>query len=324
MLPPLTNIWRGSVFLKQKWQDKRGLALLYITDYAEKRLRFSRNDFLAWLEDAEKGKSEKTLMRYINGESAMGKWTFKEFWALVEDTIESYLEYHNSVKLHHSDATKIWNEEKVEVKDKCRIFFYDIFAAGKIGQSSHIDRLEKFGDSEKHATLEALRPIYLALDCDTAYRLQKNFPALASVTVEDIKFMGMLREQTSEDSARLKSTMLQSETVDAMEMLKNLQSIEARCWVDIKNADYSDISRKRDVKSSWRKFYDQSAEIKATQFMTMMSFLLVCLFSSGVVVDEKSKDSLTLSLPSADDIELLLLFKYCISRKARATLLDKV
>ena len=310
--------------MKQKWQDKRGLALLYITDYAEKRLGFSRNDFLAWLEDAEKGKSEKTLMRYINGESAMGKWTFKEFWALVEDAIEAYLEYENSVKLHHSDATKIWNEENAKVKEKCRIFFYDIFAPEEIRQSPHTDRLEKFGDSEKHATLKALRQIDLTVDCDTAYRLQKNFPALASVTVEDIKFMCMLRSQTREENAELKGAMLRGEPADTATILKNLQSADARCWVDIKNADYADVSRKQDKSYWWKRFCEKCEALDILQFQTTASFLITCLFSRGVKIDGNSTKPVNLLLPTADELDLLLLFKYCLSRKARAALLDKV
>lgn len=300
---------------KQRTEDSRGAALWYITEYLETRLKFRRNDFMEWFSMEDGGKSEKTLRRYIKGDSPMKKWTFEQFWNIVEGTVRQYLEYEDMGKPLVPHAAEIWEQEKTKQEEICRCYFLDLNAPERSEDfPESAQRLYERTDQNKKALLDTIKPIFKALDEGTAYSLQQNFPALASVTADDCVFIAHIMTRTEEEKKGLKAAMLQGATVDAGTMLACLQSEEVRCWSNLKNQDYTDTARKS--KALWERFSDKLMALMPWQYAAV-SLLIETILLLALDKGDPEAKGIEVKLPTADDIELLLLFKYCLAPDER-------
>ncbi len=296
--------------------DNRSLALYHIANYVEHRLGFSKADFIEWFSEEQGGKSEKTLWRYIRGDSPMKKWSFEQFWGLVESTVQHYLEYDKDMgRPLTPHAAEIWEQEKAEQEERCRFYFLTLEATERTADFPEAARdLLEIAEKDKRETLEDIRPVFEKLDQETAYRLRRNFPALASTTAEDALFLAHFLTRTEEEKETLKAAMLQGATVDAETMLACLQSEEVRCWADLKNGDYEDTSRK--AKGSWDEFCEKFMELSLLQYPGVSLFLKTPLLLAFNNIDPKTGKA-TVKLPGEVDLDLLLLFKYCLAPKER-------
>lgn len=299
----------------EKKTDTRSMALYHIANYLEKQLGFPKADFIEWFSMEEDGKSEKTLRRYIRGKSPMKKWTFGQFWAMVESTVQQYLEYEGMGKSPDLHAAETWEREKGEQEERCRFYFLDLDATDRAADFPEAARdLLETAQREKRETLEDIRPVFKELDQETAYRLQRNFPALASTTAEDALFLAHILTRTEEEKEALKAAMRQGTTVDAGTMLACLQSEEVRCWADLKNEDYRDTSKK--ATGNWERFCKQFMDLGLLQYPAVSLFLKTPLLLAFNNIDPETGKA-TVKLPSGDDLDLLLLFKYCLSPEER-------
>lgn len=228
----------------KKKEDARSLALYHIANYLEQRLKFPKADFIEWFSMEDGGKSEKTLRRYIKGDSPMKKWTFEQFWDLVERTVQQYLEYEDIGRSLAPHAAETWEREKGEQEEQCRLYFLDMDDPDRAEDFPKAGReLFEAAERDKREILEALKPVFEVLAPETAYSLQRNFPALAAVTANDAVFLAHIMTRTAEEKEDLKAAMLKGATVDAGTMLAYLQSEEVQCWVNLKNDDYKDCQR---------------------------------------------------------------------------------
>lgn len=304
----------------EKKTDARSLALYHMANYLEQRLKFPKADFIEWFSMEDGGKSEKTLRRYIKGDSPMNKWTFEQFWNMVENTVRQYLEYESMGKSLAPNAAEIWEQEKAEQEKQCRFYFLDLNAPERSEDFPEEARqIFETAEQNKKKLLEHIKPIFEALDDGTAYSLQHNFLALATVTAEDCLFMAHILTRTEEEKEALKAAMLQGATVDAGTMLACLQSEEVRCWVNMKNVNYKGTARKSN--GIWEQFSDNFMKLTPLEFAHVSSFieipLLLALDRGGFEAEK-----VEVRLPSADDIELLLLFKYCLTPEGRGQYLE--
>lgn len=307
--------------VKRKTEDTRGMALWYITEYLERHLSFPSNLFLGWLagenleerkngekvenKKRKKRKSIKTLQRYIKGETAMKSWKFEEFWKMVEKAVHDYLR-------DNPEITAIWEQEKAEQKEKCRNFFVDLNAPERSGS------FQEYAENRQEL-LKRIEPIFEALDKRIAYSLQANFPALASVTAEDCVFIAHVMTRTEEEKEALKVAMLQGATVDAGTMLAYLQSEEVRCWVDLEKHDYSNTAR--NSKAIWERFSEKLMALTPWQYANVTLLIETILLLALDKGDPEAK-GIEVKLPTADDIELLLLFKYCLDPDERGQYIE--
>lgn len=304
-----------------KTSDNRGLALGYIAEYLGSRLGFRKSDFIEWFSEEKEGKSEKTLMRYIRGETPMKKWSFDEFWALVESTVQKYFEYDRLGKPLVPHAAETWEKEKGTQEALCRLFFLDLDAPDRAADFPEAgQQLFEIAERYKQQFLDSVKPVFEALDEDTAYSLQKNFSAFAAVTAEDTAFWGDILNMTAEEKEEKKAAMLQGATVDAGTMLSCLQSEEVRCWVDLRNGDYKDTAR--NAKGTWERFSEKFMALMPWQFPVTAWFLLTPFLVACAGVDPAA-GKIEVQLPTQEDIDLLLLFKYCIAPEEREQLHEK-
>lgn len=298
-------------------QDYRSLALDYILRYAERQFGIAPGDFIEWLTEDFARKSNKTIRRYLKGESPMKSWTFQEFWKIIYNNIQGHLENEGLWKKTTPNAAKIWAEEKERVEALCALFF--LCSDTSIREADFTEETQwhiEVEASGKKKLLEGIRPIFEALDQVAAYSLQRNFPALSSVTSEDVEFWSHVLDMTETEKAEQKKEMRGRTTVDAGTMLDCLQSEEVRCWVDLKNADYKDTVRKTTM-DNWKQFSEKFMALSLLQCSVTASFLLVSLqpVSSGPILSKQGK--IEAMLPSGEDIDLLLLFKYCLAPEER-------
>lgn len=305
-----------------KRADNRGLALGYIAEYLESRLGFRKDIFLEWLSPEDgNGPSEKTLRRYIKGETPMKRWSFEEFWNMVEKAVQQYLEYNEMGKSTVSHAAETWEQEKETLEGVCRLFFLDLNAPERAADFPEGGQgLFETGERYKRQVLDSIKPVFEVLEAGIQYSLQENFPALAAVTAEDIAFWGDTLTMTEEEKAGLKTEMLQGATVDAGTMLACLQSEEVRCWVDFRNGDYRDTAR--NAKGTWERFREKFMALMPWQFPVTAWFLLTPFLVACAGVDPTA-GKVKVQLPTKEDIDLLLLFKYCIAPEERERLLEK-
>lgn len=303
-----------------KTTDNRGLALGYIAEYLESRLGFRKSEFIEWFSEEKGSKSEKTLMRYIRGDTPMKSWSFEEFWGMVEEVVKQYLEYDKMGKPTAPHAAKIWEEEKGKQEMFCRMFFLDPDASDRAADFPETGQ-QLFEDAEwyKRQFLSSVKSVFEALNEDIAYSLQKNFPAFAAVTVEDITFWDDILNMTAEEKEEMRTDMLQGATVDAGTMLACLQSEEVRCWVDLRNGDYRDTART--AKGTWERFSEKFMALMPWQFPVTAWFLLIPLLVACAGVDPTA-GKIDAPLPTQEDIDLLLLFKYCLAPEERGKLLE--
>lgn len=304
-----------------KKQDYKSLALDYIVKYAEDKLGFAPADFIEWLSSQRNGKSEKTLWRYIKGKTPMKSWTFREFWVEVDCVIQNYLEDEVLWKRTVPNAPKIWADERESIQARCALFF--LCSDTPIGAEEFPDEIEasiKAIETCKEEMLDAIRPIFEKIDPVLAYNLKRNFPALSSVTPEDIEFWSYILNMTDEDKAELLVQMKGKATVDAGTMLEHLQSEEVRCWVALKTSDYTDAVRKTTT-DSWEQFRKRFMELPLHQFAGTVSFLLASLTPASSYPAFAEREKIEIALPSRTDIDLLLLFKYCLASEERRQLL---
>ena len=308
--------------VKRKTEDTRGLALGHIAEYLKNRLGFRKGEFIEWFSEEGKGsKSEKTLWRYIRGDTAMKDWTFEQFWGKVEGVVEKYFEYDKEIgRPLAPNAAEIWEREKGEQEERCRFFFLDLNVPERAEDfPEQAKQIFETAEKNKKKLLELIKPIFEALDDGTAYSLQHNFLALATVTAEDCLFMAHILTRTEEEKEALKAAMLQGVTVDAGTMLACLQSEEVRCWVNMKERDYTGTAKKS--KGIWEQFSDKFMKLTPLEFAHVSSFieipLLLALDRGGFEAEK-----VEVQLPSGDDIELLLLFKYCLTPEGRGQYLE--
>lgn len=301
-----------------KKKVRRNFALDYIVRYAEKRLGCNRDDFIEWLTDS--GKSEKTMRRYIKGNTPMKCWTFQQFWELVTDTVQTYLEYDNYGRSINPDAATIWASEKDLVKQICNLFFIDLEDPDRI--SDLPDDLRQYiedGTAKHKGYLDTIKPIFEALDPAIAYSLQRNFPALASVTQDDIEFWDYILDMTADEKAAEKEVMLKEVRVNTETILEYLQSEEVRCWVDLKNTDYKDTARH--AKGNWERFREKFVALPLPQYLLTMSFLWTSLRPASTGADHTEEEKVEIKLPGKEDVELLFIFKYCLPQNERTQFL---
>lgn len=302
-----------------KTTDNRGLALGYIAEYLESRLGFRKGDFIEWVSEEKKGKSETTLRRYIKGDTPMKSWSFEEFWALVDKTVQLYLEYDDDKRPLAPHAAEIWEREKDTQEGFCRTFFLDLDAPERAADFPEAGQgLFETADWGKQHFLDSIKSVFEALNEDIAYSLQKNFPAFASVTKEDIAFWDEILNMTEEEKEQQKAAMLQGATVDAGTMLACLQSEEVRCWVNLRNGDYKDTAR--NAKGIWERFSEKFMALMPWQYPATACFLLLPLLVASAGADPAAR-KIDVPLPTQEDIDLLLLFKYCLAPEERDRLL---
>lgn len=300
-------------------EDSRGMALQYIINYLEEHFGLCQRDFINYFSAEKDGKSEKTLLRYMKGDSPMKKWTFEQFWNMVDSSVQQCFEYGDQKSLI-PHASETWKQEKAKHEEICRFFFLDLNVSDRSEDfPESIRQLYIIDNKNKKELLDIIEPIFNALDESIAYSLQCNFSALAAVTSEDCLFWAHILTRTEEEKETLKGAMLQGHTVDAGTMLKYLQSEEVQCWVNLKNVDYSDTARKSN--RIWGRFKDKVMDLPPWQFAAFSSLVEIFL----VTVLNKSTpgaEKIEIKLPTADDIELLLLFKYCLAPNEREKLLE--
>lgn len=193
----------------EKKEDARSLALYHIANYLEQRLKFPKADFIEWFSMEDGGKSEKTLRRYIKGDSPMKKWTFEQFWDLVERTVQQYLEYEDIGRSLAPHAAETWEREKGEQEEQCRLYFLDMDDPDRAEDFPKAGReLFEAAERDKREILEALKPVFEVLAPETVYSLQRNFHALAAVTANDVVFLAHIMTRTAEEKEDLKAAML--------------------------------------------------------------------------------------------------------------------
>ncbi len=296
-------------------KDIRGFALWYIAEYLESRLGFRKNDFLEWISEMEGGTSEKTLTRYIRGDTPMKRWTFSQFWSMVEEAVGHYLEYEEFGQSLAPHAAEIWEQEKETQEALCRLFFLDLDAPERVEDfPEHGRRLFEDAEAYKQQFLDELKPVFGLLDKAIQYKIQANFAAIATVTTEDITFWRNIQSMTAEEKEAQRRLMLQGATVDAGIMLANLGNEEMRCWVNLRDRDYRDTAR--NAKEPWAQFSEKFRELAPWQF-PMTAWFFITPFQVACAKGEATDGKIEVQLPMREDIDLLLLFKYCLAEEER-------
>lgn len=304
----------------EKKADARGLALYHIANYLEQRLKFPKADFIEWLSMEDGGKSDRTLQRYIKGDSPMKKWTFEQFWAMVESTVKEYLEYEDFGRPLVPHAEEIWKQEKGQQEEQCRLYFMDLDAPERAADFPEPgQRLIERADEGKRRVLDAIEGVFKALNPNIQYSLQRNFLALTTVTAEDCLFLAHILTRTETEKEALKTAMLQEAAVDAKTMLAYLKSEEVLCWVNLMNRDYSDTAR--NSTKIWDRFSDKFMALTVTQFSAVSQFIEIILLFAIDKKDLKA-EKIEVELMTAEDIELLFLFKYFLTPEKRRPFLE--
>lgn len=302
-------------------KDIRGFALWYIAEYLESRLGFRKDDFLEWISGMEGGRSEKTLTRYIRGDTPMKGWTFSQFWSMVEETVDQYLEYEKLGTSLAPHAAETWEREKATQEELCRMYFMDLDAPERAEDfPEHGRRLFEEAEPYKQQFLDELKPVFGLLDKAIQYKIQANFAAIAAVTTEDIAFWRKIQSMTAEEKEAQRTLMLQGATVDAGTMLSNLGSEEMRCWVNLRDRDYRDTAR--NAKEPWAQFSEKFKKLAPWQF-PMTAWFFITPFLAACAGGEATNRKVEVQLPIREDIDLLLLFKYCLAEEERERLLTR-
>ena len=252
----------------------------------------------------------------------MNKWTFEQFWNMVEDAVQEYLEHEDIGKSLVPNAAEIWGREKAKQKEECRFFFIDLNAPKRSEDfPKEVKQIFETAEQNKKKLLELIKPIFEALDDRTAYSIPRNFLALTTVTAEDCVFLAHAMTRTEEEKEALRADMLQGATVDAGTMLACLQSEKVRCWVNLKNRDYNRTGTAKKSKGNWEWFCELFMDLKPWQF-AHVSFLIEIILLFALDRGGFEAEKVEVRLPSADDIELLLLFKYCLAPEGRGQYLE--
>lgn len=300
-----------------KVKDPRRLALIYLSDYLQKELGFPRNDFLEWLA-IESGLSEKTLQRYSRGEIPMKRWSFKDFWENAERTIKQFLiEYNSYGKVTVQGAAEKWERDKQKIEEVCCLFFID-FSDPKRYEDFPVGQYMK---EEIEKVLLAFREAFMQLPEELCYSMQRNFLAYSNITSEDIKLLRYILVLSTEEKKQLKGRMSNEPTESVEIILERLTSPEVRCWVDIRDNNYADTVRKGNTKEkSWERFYKQCAFMEPLQIGTTILFLVMTV--STLDPDCNPTESITVLPFTPDDIDLIMLFKYCLKPEAQKRMLS--
>ena len=303
----------------EKYIDCRYIALQYTATYMELRLNFSVGDFLFWFSE-ETDMSEKTIWRYYRGETPMKRWTFEQYWNFVENIVQKYIDNDGATVPPPPCATEIWAKGKVDLEKTCRVCFINPYDLSRLADLPiELQKVIEVMDAHMRKCLEDIKPRLDMMGQKTLYSLLRNFPALVSVTMDDNMFLTKLLTMKPKEKESLKAAMLQGATVDAGTMLANLKCEEVRCWVDFKSTDYGDTSRK--AKGIWESFSEKFMDLSIAHYPAVTMFLIMLPEMSY-----NCKASTTKKMPddsaTYDDLDLLLLFKYCLAPEEQKRLLS--
>lgn len=294
--------------LKKK-TDGRGFAISYIAE----ALSIPLKKFCYWLSDEqEENKSEYTLYRYATGQGVMRHWTFDEFFQEASEAVQRYCDNEDISSTEKDRIEALWEEEQEKIKRGCAIFFVDPDAPERSLEESEKIKLDGLND---------IKSFFFMLDEQAAYKLQRHFSAYVNISADDFAFIMAILDMAEKERDSLKEDMLQMETIGAGEMLERLKSDEVQHWVNIRNADYRDICRKgHDVEKSWSSFKEEYVKIGVLQALMLLN-LLVVMFITPPVDGQYDLDTRRFGTA---EIDLLLLFKYCLAETAQAKVLQKL
>lgn len=302
-------------------KDTRGLALTILANYLQKQLGFPKGVFFEWFSMEEGSPSDKTLWRYSRGETPMARWSFEEFWEKAGQTIKLYIEEDitngktKESKEKAQRAAEKWERDKYKIEQYCRVFFIDNSAVER-----YADFPEHMGDQmieDSKDVLTAFQEVFIQLPAEMVYSIQRNFLAYSRVTTDDISLLKRILVLSQEEKKKLKTEMSQEAAESIEIILERLTSEEAQCWVHIRDIDYTDTVRKGNTQEkSWERFCKQCASLEPMQIVTTILFLVVTVSTPGPDFDPKEQTIEALPV-TPDDIDLIMLFKYCLTPEAR-------
>lgn len=295
----------------QKKIDGRGFAIAYIA----KKLSMPRILFSHYLSD-ELGKDEATIDGYAIGKSPMKRWAYEDFFAAAEKAIETYTTNDRISDPRQKSVADKWEREKEELKKVCRCFFFDVDA---LERASDFPEPVQAIIEHSNEMVKSFMPVFLQLDKQTAYKLKNDIQAYASVTPKDLAFVSAMIELPKEEKETLRASMSQMETVSAGTMLERLKSEEVRHWVNIGSKTYKDTCKHgKDVQKSWDSFYEQYTTRYSLQALLLTPFLMLTLF----VPNDEETVRLDKKRFGKAEVDLLLLFKYCLTEEAQDEVLE--
>lgn len=295
----------------QKKIDGRGFAIAYIA----RKLSMPRNLLSQYL-SYQLGKEEATVDDYAVGKSPMKRWKYDDFFAAVERAVAKYTKNENIREVRQKSVADKWSQEKEELKKVCRCFFFDVDVPERAP-----DFPEPVQSIMEHSNemVKSFMPVFLQLDKQTAYKLQHDIQAYASVTSKDLAFVSAMIELPKEEKETLRASMSQMETVSAGTMLERLKSEEVRHWVNIGSKTYKDVCKHgNDVIKSWDSFYEQYTARYSLQALLLTPFLMLTLF----VPNDEETVRLDKKRFGKAEVDLLLLFKYCLTEEAQDEVLE--
>lgn len=296
--------------MEKKKTDGHGLVISYIAE----TLSIPLVTFCGWLSDEfEEDVSEYTLLRAARGQRIRWYWTFDEFFEKVDSAVQMYCENEIMDSKQREAVISRWTKEKENIKKDCKLFFTDV------------DTVEHSqGDVEiRNQLLGLIEHIFRQLDKPTAYKLQRDFIAYVSVLPDDLMFLNSVLNKEAVEKDSILRSMLQKETVNAGTMLEYLKSDEVRHWVNIRNESYTDQCRKdrgKKIETIWEDFVKQYDELSYVQASTLFHTLLI-IFLWPLKYGDNPPDTVRFG---EKEIDMLLLFKYCLTAQAREETLQEL
>lgn len=223
--------------------------------------------------------------------------TFDELWTILSETVQEFADRSDIPGKVRKTLSTNWTTRADTLKHGLRLSFIKY---NDIGREQCIALLNSMGT----AALD-LPPLF-------PYKLFKNFDGYRSVTPQDFTFLVYLLSSSKEKRRQVSELLAASEMKPTQKIVRDFMSREGREWWEIRNLDYAAnfSGGKNPSKKSWELFTEKALALPTIELYALLALLALIWPNQNGELPMRS-----------EDIDLLLMFKYCLTENGQSLVL---